>query len=229
MLAIFCSRPVRPKSAIEMGFSRASLCGPLTFVIGAMWGVFAISYAIYDRASASKLADLAFYASMAVATPIAGYLAFRASRRIKCNSLNILLFATLTYVIIAISTFMRSSVFLFSSAAIYLTTASALLLFQRANHDPQHDPQKAAFSQWIWIPNLAAVISVASFLALALRNLNPYFYWPTQDVGFNKDVTRYGPNVKSSSGGCSRCAGHNSSDWGLSLLPQGYRSAYRDQ
>src|SRR5262249_12659105 len=137
-----------------------SLCGSLTFVIGAMWSVFAISWAIYDGADASKAADFALYASMAVATPIAGYLTFRMSERTQ--RVTSPWFATFTFGLIAISTFARSAVSLFLLVAIYLITVSAMLFFKRTNDAPRTGtlPQ--------WIPNLAAAVSVACFLHLAL-------------------------------------------------------------
>jgi hypothetical protein len=173
-------------SDTETALSLDFLSGPPTFVIGAMWSVFAISYAIYDLASASKTADFALYASMAVATPIAGYLAFRISERIKTQRQYGPWFATFTFGIIAISTFARSAISLFSLVAIYLITVSAVLFFQRTNDAPR----TGTLSRWI--ANLAAAVSVACFLRLALTNLNPYFYWPDHD---GMGATRYGPNI----------------------------------
>ena len=180
---------IRPVSVTAVGISLGSLCGSLTFVIGAMWSVFAISWAIYDLANASEAADFALYASMAVAAPIAGYLALRMSERIKTQGLYTAWFATFTFGIIAISTFARSSISLFSLVAVYLMTASLTLFFRRTNDATR----RGTFSHWIWIPNLAAAVSAACFLRLALTNLNPYFYWPDHDVG--QGATRWGPDI----------------------------------
>jgi hypothetical protein len=51
----------------------------VTFVIGAVWTVFALSFALYEHAAASKPADLAPYVSITVAVPVAGYVALRIS------------------------------------------------------------------------------------------------------------------------------------------------------
>jgi len=180
-------------SDTETGISSDLLCGSMTFVIGAMWSTFVLSYAIYDSVTGSKLADAALYVSIAVALPIAGYLAFRIGYQTKYTSLYILWFATFTFVIITVSTFARSTAFLFSLVAIYLMTASGSLLLQRRNYDLQ---KEETISRWMWIPILAAIVAVASSLRLALLNINPYFYWPNQDISMSGvEITRYGPDT----------------------------------
>ena len=48
----------------------------------------------------------------------------------------------------------------------------------------------------MWIPTLAAIVAAASFLRLALVSINPYFYWPNQDVSMSGvEITRYGPDT----------------------------------
>ena len=180
-------------SDTETGISRDLLCGPLTFVIGAMWSAFVLSYAIYDRATGTKLADVTLYVSMAVALPIAGYLALRIWEQIKYRSLYRLWFSTFTFLIITISTFARSSAFLFFLVAIYLMTASGALFLQRRNYGLQ---EEKTISRWMWISILAAIVAVAASLRLALVNINPYFYWPNQDVSMSGvEITRYGPDT----------------------------------
>ena len=161
---------IRPVSVTAVGISLGSLCGSLTFVIGAMWSVFAISWAIYDLANASKAADFALYASMAVAAPIAGYLALRMSERIKTQGLYTAWFATFTFGIIAISTFARSSIFLFSLVAVYLMTAAAAvsaacflrLALTNLNpyfYWPDHDVGQGATR---WGPDIGRVLAAAT-------------------------------------------------------------------
>ena len=161
---------IRPVSDTAVGISLGSLCGSLTFVIGAMWSVFAISWAIYDLANASKAADFALYASMAVAAPIAGYLALRMSERIKTQGLYTAWFATFTFGIIAISTFARSSIFLFSLVAVYLMTAAAAvsaacflrLALTNLNpyfYWPDHDVGQGATR---WGPDIGRVLAAAT-------------------------------------------------------------------
>src|SRR5262245_35679588 len=177
----------------ETGISRDLLCGSLTLAIGAMWSVFVLSFAIYDRVSGSKLADVAFFVSTVVVIPIAGYLAFHIGGQIKYRSLYTPSFATLTFLIITFSTFARSSDFLFSLAAIYLLTAYGNVFLQRRNYALQ---KEETISRWMWVPILAAIVAAASFLRLALVNINPYFYWPNQDVSMSGvEITRYGPDT----------------------------------
>ena len=191
---------IRPVSVTAVGISLGSLCGSLTFVIGAMWSVFAISWAIYDLANASKAADFALYASMAVAAPIAGYLALRMSERIKTQGLYTAWFATFTFGIIAISTFARSSISLFSLVAVYLMTASLTLFFRRTNDATR----RGTFSHWIWIPNLAAAVSAACFLrSQPILLLAGSRRRPGGDA--------MGSGYRSSPGGCNRCNGCKSS------------------
>src|SRR5262245_29602748 len=160
-----------------------------------MWTVFAVSFALYEYAAASKPADLAFYVSVAVATPVAGYIALRISQRFALRSAHVLWFATITFLIVTISTtpLHRSPIFLFSLAVIYLVIASVIVFLPRK----AGVVMERALAQRSWIPNLAAIAAAASFLWLALWNSRPYFYWPTEDpslAGFGYDLTKYGPS-----------------------------------
>src|SRR5262245_50597155 len=93
----------------------------VTFVIGAMWTVFAVSFALYEYAAASKPADLAFYVSITVAAPVAGYIALRISQRLAPQSAQIFWFTTATFLIITISTspLHQSPISLFALAVVY--------------------------------------------------------------------------------------------------------------
>ena len=166
-----------------------------TFVIGAMWTVFAVSFALYEYAAANKPADLALYVSIAVAVPVAGYIALRFSQRLAPRSAQIFWFTTVTFLIIAISTspLYQSPISLFALAAVYLITSSVILFSLRKTNSKR----KWAFAQWSWIPNLAAIAAAASFSWLAFGNIRPYIYWPNQDTSLERwgyDLTRYGPN-----------------------------------
>ena len=179
---------IRPVSVTAVGISLGSLCGSLTFVIGAMWSVFAISWAIYDLANASKAAEFALYASMAVAAPIAGYLALRMSERIKTQGLYTAWFATFTFGIIAISTFARSSIFLFSLVAVYLMTAAAAvsaacflrLALTNLNpyfYWPDHDVGQGATR---WGPDIGRVLAAAT-VAMGVNPPDHAFSTPPQE------------------------------------------------
>lgn len=167
----------------------------VTFVIGAMWIVFAVSFALYEYAAASKPADLALYVSITVAAPVAGYIALRVGQRLAPRSAQVLWFTTVTFLIITISTspLFQSPISLSSLAVVYLTISSVVLFFSRKTKVAR----KWAFAQWSWISNLAAIAAAVSFLWLAFGNIRPYFYWPNQDTSLERwgyDLTRYGPN-----------------------------------
>ena len=167
----------------------------VTFVIGAMWTVFAVSFALYKYAAASKPADLALYVGITVAAPVAGYIALRISQRLAPRSAQVLLFTTVTFLIITISTspLCQSPISLSSLAVVYLTASSVILFSPRKTNIAR----ERTFAQWSWLPNLTAIAAAVSFLWLAFENIRPYFYWPNQDTSlerFGYDLTRYGPN-----------------------------------
>jgi hypothetical protein len=181
----------RPPS--DKAVSGNLLFSSLVFAIGAMWTVFVISFGLYEHAPASKPADLAFYVSVAVAIPVAGYVGLRIGQRLALRSTHVLWFTTITFLLITISTIPlhRFSVFLFSLTAVYLVIASVIVFPPRR----VSIVMERALTSRSWIANLSAIGAAASFLWLALWNSRPYFYWPNQDplvVGY--DLTKYGPN-----------------------------------
>lgn len=167
----------------------------VTFVIGAVWTVFALSFALYEHAAASKPSDLALYVSITVAVPVAGHVALRISQRLAPRPAQVLWFTTVTFLVITISTspLRQPAISLSSLAVVYLIISSVILIFLRKTNVGR----EWAFAQWSWIPNLTAIAAAVSFLWLAFENIRPYVYWPNQDSSLAKygyDLTRYGPN-----------------------------------
>ena len=168
----------------------------VAFVVGAMWTVFAVSFALYQHAAASKPADLALYVIITVVAPVAGYIALRISQRLAPRPAHIFWFTTITFLIITISTspLHQSPISLFALALVYLIVSSVILFFPRKTNVAR----EWAFAQWSWISSLAAIAAAASFLWLAFGNIRPYFYWPNQDTSLERwgyDLTRMDLNL----------------------------------